>query len=146
MNHDAIAFAALIVGAASLVFGIFIYLSLRRLMEVSAPERNRAHNQTMADLANVKREVALLTETVSRFRTQSLAGITDSIAEQERSLRIQRPCCLCMMDFDHFKGVNDEFGHLTGDAVLRQAVGGREGVRDGLLPLTPFFCLLIKTS
>ncbi|MBI5175693.1 MAG: tetratricopeptide repeat protein [Candidatus Obscuribacter sp.] len=87
MNHDAIAFAALIVGAASLVFGIFIYLSLRRLMEVSAPERNRAHNQTMADLANVKREVALLTETVSRFRTQSLAGITDSIAEQERSLR-----------------------------------------------------------
>jgi hypothetical protein len=29
-------------------------------------------------------------------------------SEQERSLRIQRPCCLCMMDFDHFKQVNDE--------------------------------------
>jgi diguanylate cyclase (GGDEF)-like protein len=42
--------------------------------------------------------------------------------ELQRAARKDRPVSVMMLDLDHFKGCNDEFGHEAGDAVLR-AVG-----------------------
>ncbi len=40
--------------------------------------------------------------------------------ERSRTSRHERPLSLCMIDIDHFKKVNDTWGHASGDEVLQR--------------------------
>ncbi len=86
-------------------------------------EKERADRfaSEMAALANVDDLTGLATR---RFFLDQL----DLMAATAR--RVKQPLTLAMIDIDHFKPINDKFGHAVGDAVL-MAIGAacRSAVR-----------------
>ena len=69
-------------------------------------------------------------------RTDRLTGLNnrgyweECLAQEfDRFRRYQATCSVVMFDIDHFKRVNDTYGHQAGDEVIRQVAGA---LRDNL--------------
>ena len=62
-------------------------------------------------------ELAELDELTGSFNRRCIMRMLDE--EIARAARSGSPCSIALIDLDHFKRVNDTYGHPTGDEVLR---------------------------
>jgi diguanylate cyclase (GGDEF)-like protein len=105
----------------------------------SSPEAGAVLNATLPGLA-VAFNNALNHEDLQRVAAlDPLTGVYNRrfglqrLAEEfARSIRSGDPLGTLLFDLDHFKAVNDTYGHLVGDRVLQAVVGAaRRVLRDG---------------
>ncbi len=103
------------------------------LMERVARRAGAASEDYHAFMAGVEAYGCSLHRLESMLRqclaeTDPLTGVNNRLGmrrdlerEWQRAVRTGQPCSIALVDLDHFKRVNDRFGHAAGDTVLSQA-------------------------
>jgi eukaryotic-like serine/threonine-protein kinase len=115
--------------AAPLLFKDYLYGTVtawRKLHENDFNEDDVRLVEALAGQAAVTiRNKSLLEETKQLATVDGLTGCLNrraffELAEHElkRHGRLQKPFSVVMFDLDHFKSVNDQYGHAVGDEVL----------------------------
>jgi len=81
----------------------------------------------VTDIATAKKELELANTQLARLsQIDGLTGLYNRATwenklkeELVRSRRTGSPCSLVMLDIDHFKNINDTYGHQAGDEAIR---------------------------
>ena len=106
---------------------ISVLLMMRLLMH--AIERHR-HSEQLERALREQERLAVMDSLTSLHNRRFLDA--ELKLELDRGARSQEPVGILLCDLDHFKQINDRFGHLIGDSVLREVAWRLLGaVRNG---------------
>lgn len=107
----------------------FLRKAVKQEEELAAKimDQNRKLKRAFEDIERVNEELVRANRELERIaRHDALSGLLNRItlfnavdAEIERSLRSGTPLSGIMIDIDHFKNINDNYGHQCGDDVIR---------------------------
>jgi diguanylate cyclase (GGDEF)-like protein len=99
---------------------------LSGIVELRTGDRIQVGSTIFKYLSATDLEAALHEQIFSNVTTDALTGLrskrhlSDELAREfSRARRYNRKFSLLMIDIDHFKVVNDEYGHQVGDITLR---------------------------
>ncbi|WP_411279048.1 diguanylate cyclase [Gemmatimonas sp.] len=107
---DPLAFAAF-----ERISGSWVQRETRQLVDDSAPAAAAPPHQTASD--NTSAPIWELDDLTQMPLRRAIRMTTERVLEARQTTG--RPVSLLVIDVDHFKLVNDTFGHLQGDDVLR---------------------------
>jgi len=92
-----------------------IETSRNELAELTTELVDQVHTQSQ-DLERIKLQLGLDSMTQLNNHNRFLENLQHEI---RRAIRYNTPLSIIMADIDHFKSINDFFGHLAGDHALR---------------------------
>ena len=79
-------------------------------------------------LKDANEEIRILSITDTLTGCYNRAYMNENLPKEvKRAIRYNRPISLVMVDIDHFKKVNDTYGHQAGDEVLKGLVESIKG-------------------
>ncbi|PJI95480.1 diguanylate cyclase (GGDEF)-like protein [Acidovorax sp. 69] len=102
----------------AIVLGGCVALNLR-IQRIRA--KLQQQREALAQALDINRELATRDELTGLINRRAMLDLM--ALEHRRSLRNHRPLVLAQLDIDHFKPINDQHGHATGDRALQAFAG-----------------------
>ena len=111
------------------------------------PDELRARLRLADRVTSMKQQLIQYATTDSLTGLNNRRAFFDSAGEMHRAKAGKRPLSSIMFDIDHFKRVNDTYGHDMGDKVVA-AVGAQAKLADGISGRLggEEFCVLMEGS